>query len=351
MIAYHCREVFFDELPKLLRVAIFGRHLVDPEDKLLEVDVDFFKHAEWPIGSVVVEYSPTESLIERVVTIGEIDAPATISNEKEAENNPLLDQSPLKSGVFKGATSRTYINSITSTNSSYFSNARPLVKLLTAHKSSKRIMAFTNENNLENSLRGSNMVEHEHEAATRLRRNKAITDEIAGLVGNTKELYIPPELLDNPGGDFGMMPLQMDEEEEEELAEIPQPTNPDPSSSPTNDNGAASSMPPPTTVVKAPAGTAEPARAARTKLREEDFDDDYYNDILTRGKKNTKLGVMASRKKITMDHIDYDKSIVKSGPEVGAEKWKKLKLANKFANLSSQGGRFTGLGKLPTQDR
>lgn len=358
MIAYHCREVFFDELPTLLRVAIFGRHLVDPEDKLLEVDVDFFKHAEWPIGSVVVEYSPTESLIERVVTVGEVDAPASISTESGETENPLLDQSPLKSGVFKGATSRTYINSITSTNSSYFSNARPLVKLHTAHKSSKRIFAFTNENNLENSLRGSNAVEQEYEAATRLRRNKAITDEIAGLVGNTKELYIPPELLDNPGGGIDMGGMNLDEEEEEEeLSELPSPTHhADPaSSSPTANNnvdGAAASTPaPPSVVVKAPAGTKEPARAARSRLREEDFDDDYYNDILTRGKKNTKLNVMATKKKVNMDHIDYDRPIVKAGPEVGAEKWKKLKLVNKFANLSSQGGRFTGLGKLPTQDR
>eukprot|EP00658_Telonema_sp_P-2_P048410 TRINITY_DN3682_c0_g1_i1.p1 TRINITY_DN3682_c0_g1~~TRINITY_DN3682_c0_g1_i1.p1 ORF type:complete len:347 (+),score=96.43 TRINITY_DN3682_c0_g1_i1:97-1137(+) len=334
------------------------RDRVDPEDKLLEVDVDFFKHAEWPIGSVVVEYSPTESLIERVVTVGEVDAPASISTESGETENPLLDQSPLKSGVFKGATSRTYINSITSTNSSYFSNARPLVKLHTAHKSSKRIFAFTNENNLENSLRGSNAVEQEYEAATRLRRNKAITDEIAGLVGNTKELYIPPELLDNPGGGIDMGGMNLDEEEEEEeLSELPSPTHhADPaSSSPTANNnadGAAASTPaPPSVVVKAPAGTKEPARAARSRLREEDFDDDYYNDILTRGKKNTKLNVMATKKKVNMDHIDYDRPIVKAGPEVGAEKWKKLKLVNKFANLSSQGGRFTGLGKLPTQDR
>lgn len=332
MIAFHCREVFYEELPPMLKVAVFGRHLVEPQDSLLEVDVDFFKHSEWPIGAVMVEYSPTEALIDRTISIWEANSPPKLKTPTNSTANPLMASSPLKSGLLKRGVTRSLGSE----------RSLPLVRARTASHIGTRVLLFTSERNLENSLRGADRVEEDQEDATRLRRNKTITDEIAGLVGtkaHNNDLHIPSELLDDPNGGFD---IPLDTNDEEELGDM-------------SFNSAAIGQSPgtnslqlsPSKTVENGLGVKEATRSTRPILRDEDFDDDYYNDVLTRGKKNLKLNAVASRKRVQIN-LDYTSPIVKADPS--KEKWGKLRAINKLTNLKA-GGRFKGLGKLPPTDQ
>lgn len=56
LILLHSRELYFRDIPPLIHTAVFQIEEITPFDTLVEVDLEFFRKSEWPIGTVVVKY-------------------------------------------------------------------------------------------------------------------------------------------------------------------------------------------------------------------------------------------------------------------------------------------------------
>lgn len=56
LILLHSRELYFRDIPPLIHTAVFNLEEVTPFDRLVEVDLEFFRKSEWPIGTVVVKF-------------------------------------------------------------------------------------------------------------------------------------------------------------------------------------------------------------------------------------------------------------------------------------------------------
>ena len=55
IVALHCRVIRLSSMPTGLHTAVYGLSHVAVHEKLYEVDTDYFRTADWPIGSVKVE--------------------------------------------------------------------------------------------------------------------------------------------------------------------------------------------------------------------------------------------------------------------------------------------------------
>lgn len=56
LILLHSRELYFRDIPPLIHTAVFDLEEITPYDKVVEVDLEFFRKSEWPMGTVVVRY-------------------------------------------------------------------------------------------------------------------------------------------------------------------------------------------------------------------------------------------------------------------------------------------------------
>ena len=74
LIVAHSREVFAKDIPALLAKSVYDSEHVTLDDRLLEIDIDYFRGSDWPFGGVPVELVTTNRLRTVHVKIGDGDS-------------------------------------------------------------------------------------------------------------------------------------------------------------------------------------------------------------------------------------------------------------------------------------
>jgi hypothetical protein len=57
MIRLHCRTLRKHDIPLDFQSAIYDNERIDASELVYEVDVDYFRSVDWPLGTAVVEFS------------------------------------------------------------------------------------------------------------------------------------------------------------------------------------------------------------------------------------------------------------------------------------------------------
>ena len=71
MIKLHCREVLKHDVPEPLRPCIYMGDQIADFERLFEVDVDYFRTIDWPLGTVTCEFSERMQKTEITVRIAD----------------------------------------------------------------------------------------------------------------------------------------------------------------------------------------------------------------------------------------------------------------------------------------
>lgn len=69
MVILHCRRVRHHEIPEDLRSCVYNRRTVSLSEELMEVDLDYFRTVDWPLGTVVVEFAEMRGRVSCAVPI------------------------------------------------------------------------------------------------------------------------------------------------------------------------------------------------------------------------------------------------------------------------------------------
>lgn len=74
MVTLHCRRVRHHEIPESLRSCVYNGKNMSLSEELMEVDLDYFRSVDWPLGTVVVEFAEMRGKITCTVPVrGGID--------------------------------------------------------------------------------------------------------------------------------------------------------------------------------------------------------------------------------------------------------------------------------------
>lgn len=71
MITLHCRCVRKMDLPPSIHRAIYHNESVGMHEELYEVDVDYFRTVDWPLGNATVEFSERPRKVELIVNVSD----------------------------------------------------------------------------------------------------------------------------------------------------------------------------------------------------------------------------------------------------------------------------------------
>jgi voltage-gated potassium channel len=74
MIVSHSREIFAKDIPPLLTQSVYDADHVTMDDRLLEIDIDYFRCSDWPFGGVAVELVTCAKRRKVPVKIGDGDS-------------------------------------------------------------------------------------------------------------------------------------------------------------------------------------------------------------------------------------------------------------------------------------
>lgn len=98
LILLHSRELYFKDIPPIIRSAVFEVDEVTVFDRVVEVDLEFFRKSEWPMGTVVVRYGYDAQELELEVVVSddacqgdqpEIAFMSTLANEYTLEDDEM----------------------------------------------------------------------------------------------------------------------------------------------------------------------------------------------------------------------------------------------------------------------